>query len=881
MLSPDGICKAFDESADGYGRGEGAGAVVLRRLKDAEADFLKGKGPPVLAVIKSTVLNQDGKSASFTAPSGLSQQSLLRLAVGKANIQPECLSFLETHGTGTPLGDPIEFNAIKSIFLDSKSDTSLKQPSSDTSPLYLGAVKANIGHLEGAAGMAGLIKTIMCVIHKSCPPNIHFNTKNPAIAASASSRRAIFPCSVTPLIPENLSMNTNSLIAGVSSFGSGGTNSHVILQSHSHTTSASFYVEEPQVIAESRSRTKSRSDSIDKILVTNSSKVVFLVTGQGSSADLLTKSIGSSLYRTESVFRAMFDKCSSAFEESKRKLEIWGRDEDEDSLSLVDVLLQSKGDTKIVNVALYTQCMLYALTLSMAKLWQSKGVDPDILLGHSLGEYTVAAIADIFGIEEGMLLVALRADCIAKVDKSVSNSKEMKGIMVAVRTSAREASAAIKRVLSNEDGKTLLPTVSVVNGPSSCVISGHAYLVHKVVKGLDCSSKELAVTNAFHSPLMCNAAQMFKQKAQAFIDQGQIIFNLPTKNIVSSVTGKCVAGNDMISLDYWVDHIVKPVLFYDSLLTLFGNRKSDKPIFPDISIVAEIGPGDTLTKLVKPVNVGTIIPQQRKIQWVMSFSASGVRRSFENKTAELAFFEENCERALLELKIHQLKRKFKHANWTQTEMHRWRHKGKYVSASGSAVGTDKCSHSGTERIASREAMVQVIKNILTDVLLHSVDMDDVDEHTSLVSLGVDSLGAIQIKNQLSREFGDISLMSSLVFDYPSISSMCEHISEQLKSSHISNEPPNNDPGPVLNADSPIKRSYVSKNERIETAFETTRMQQAMLFYHLSEPKSCSFVETFSLDYRKARSCFFSDRSKIISEGLDFNCTRNSFFAVNF
>ena len=846
MLSLDGISKTFDKLADGYGRGEGGGAVVLRRLSDAEADFASGRGPPVLAVIKATALNQDGKSASFTAPNGNSQKQLLWQALKKANVTPSDISYLETHGTGTPLGDPIEYSAIKATFLEKDYISSAQS----TLPLVLGAVKPNVGHLEGAAGMAGLIKTIMCVIHKSCPPNIHCNSLNPEIDTKTCSRKVIFPNKVLPLISSESSMDTESLIAGVSSFGSGGTNSHVIVQSHCHTTSASFYVDEPEENFESRIRTKSRSDSIDNILITTTSKVVFLITGQGSSADLLTKSIGAGLFCTEKVFRKTFTECSEAFEVSRDRLGIRQRDLDnpDNNLNLVDILLQKKSNIKIVNVALFTQCMLYALTVSMAELWESRGVEPDVLLGHSLGEYTVATVANILSIDDGMLMVALRADSIANADDPNNKCSDRKGIMVALRTSASEAEEAIAKLFPDDrilENGMFIPTVSVVNGPASCVVSGHAKFVNEVLQSLHCSHKELVVTNAFHSPLMRNAAQEFRRKALKFIESGHIEFNKPTKNIVSSVTGKCASGNDMVSLEYWVDHITCPVIFYNSLLTLFGNRKSDKPIFPDICIVTEIGPGETLTKLVKPVNVGTIIPQQRKIQWVMSFSGSGVKRSFSSDPSEQEFFQQHCSRALLELKIHQLKRKFKVGNWTTAEIHRWRHRGKNMSVHCNKLNDNLQKHhhkSGSNNVQSQEDMIQVVKNILTDVLLHSVDIDDVDEHTSLVSLGVDSLGAIQFKNQLSQEFGDICLNSNLVFDYPSINSICDHISSQL---HNASKPLDNSWNNDNDERSPQMQEYISKNTDIETAFLTTQMQQAMLFYHLSQPESCTFIETFS------------------------------------
>lgn len=196
--------------------------MIIRRLTDAKADLARNPGKfSIKAVIRSTVLNQDGRSASFTAPNGSAQRNLLISALQKARISAADVSYIETHGTGTALGDPIEWGAIRDVLLEKARSISIPFPP----PLVFGAVKTNIGHLEGAAGMAGLIKAVMCLQHKAAPKNLHLHQLNP-LMDSTKSRNAIFPTTTTPLTPNV----RNSLFASVSSFGSGGTNAHVILE---------------------------------------------------------------------------------------------------------------------------------------------------------------------------------------------------------------------------------------------------------------------------------------------------------------------------------------------------------------------------------------------------------------------------------------------------------------------------------------------------------------------------------------------------------------------------------------------------------------------------------------------------------------------------
>ena len=261
MLSPDGRCKSFDASADGYGRGEGCGAVVLKQLAEAE-----GGGAAVFGVIRGTATNQDGRSSSLTAPSGPSQQDVIRAALRDASANPGDVDYVECHGTGTALGDPIEVGALAGVFGAEREASN---------PLVLGAIKTNIGHLEACAGMTGLIKVVMALQHRAVPANLHFQKLNPLLDNIAD-----FPV-VFPQERYELPAG-KALVAGLSSFGFSGTNAHVVFQ------------EPPGTSGTQNTQKTARS-------------IAFLFTGQGSQY----AGMGKELYESDATFRAALDRCAA------------------------------------------------------------------------------------------------------------------------------------------------------------------------------------------------------------------------------------------------------------------------------------------------------------------------------------------------------------------------------------------------------------------------------------------------------------------------------------------------------------------------------------------------------------------------------------------
>jgi acyl transferase domain-containing protein/acyl-CoA synthetase (AMP-forming)/AMP-acid ligase II/acyl carrier protein len=569
MLAPDGQCKTFADDANGYVRGEGCGVVVLKRLVDAERD-----GDPVLAVIRGSAVNQDGRSNGLTAPNLNAQQSVIKKALANAQVKAEAVSYIEAHGTGTPLGDPIEMDALLSVFRQ-------------TPELNVGSVKTNIGHLEAAAGIAGLIKVIQSLRHQTIPAHLHCRTRNPLIKLDGTGFS--IPIKTQPWLVEQR-------IAGVSSFGFGGTNAHIVvaeakrpeLPTENKTAQmlmlsakssdalqqllqrySEFIRREPQLnladLCYSAALGRSDFNYRSAIVADTSSalvealqtealktftatlktarKIAFLYTGQGAQ----TRQMGLQLYRTEAVFKAAIDTCALLLA-------------DELALPLMEVMFDD--DDRLLNQTGYTQPLLFSLQYALAKLWQSWGIKPDVLLGHSVGEYAVACLSGIFDLPDAVKLIAARGRLMQALPAN--------GGMAAVFAEVGAIEAAIAKVSG-------LVVIAGFNSPSLQVISGENGAVAAVCETLreqGVSSQPLTVSHAFHSPLMHDMLAEFAEVAQS------CRYYQPNIAIVSSLTGKRI-DMEMSSPDYWVAHITEPVRFSGAVAALLAET---------CDIAIEIGP---------------------------------------------------------------------------------------------------------------------------------------------------------------------------------------------------------------------------------------------------------------------------------------------------
>eukprot|EP01035_Chromulina_nebulosa_P019301 gene19301-25162_t len=558
MLSSDNKTKTFDNSADGYVRGEGAGVVIVRRLIDIREDIKTSTYPKqVLAIIRGVSMNQDGYSASFTAPNGESQKKLIKNALNRAGVLPSDISYIETHGTGTSLGDPIEWSAIKEIFLDNYCQY----------PLILGSVKTNIGHLEGAAGIAGLIKSIMIIQKRIIPKNRNFKEFNSLIETN-NMRKCILPQDNIMLESRELSV---PLMIGVSSFGSGGTNVHLILQSID-----SDILSSPSDLC---SIHKSNEYYLNDV-------TVFLFTGQG----MIYQNLGKFLYNSNSIFRSSLIKYSKLFPGL--------------SPSLIEVMYPSDDFNISVDInsdPVYSQIALVATQLGLISYWKSCNIIPSYVIGHSIGEYAAAVAVNAFSEETALKLVYERAVLLNRY-----KCNELVG-MLAIRVSEQVVNEIIEFVQSQSPPGTIL-TVAAVNGPQSVVLSGHVSALKKVQNKLNSvSSKFLDVSNAFHSPLMVKPAEEFKLIFNQIIElEGISDCKRSDISIISCLTGDIIPTESLRRSSYWEQQMLNTVRFFDCINTL-TNQVSN-------ALIIELGPHSTL------INMGKACSNTRNFSWFESLN---------------------------------------------------------------------------------------------------------------------------------------------------------------------------------------------------------------------------------------------------------------------
>jgi len=601
ILSPDGHCRAFDAKAKGTIIGNGVGVVVLKRLSEAIAD-----GDCIYAVIKGTAINNDGSGkVGYTAPSVNGQAEAIAESLALAGVEPETITYIEAHGTGTALGDPIEMTALSNVF---RARTEKK------GFCAIGSVKTNIGHLDAAAGITGLIKTVLSLKHHLIPPSLNFEQPNPEIDFANS------PFYVNTKLREWKTTGTPRR-AGVSSLGIGGTNAHVVL-------------EEAPTVKEQRSRgalvqgrgyqllvLSAKTASALEVATTNLAKqlrqhpdlnladvaytlqvgrrefdhrrlvvcqnnedaatgletldpqrvlthcqepiersIAFLFPGQGSQY----ANMGRELYETEATFREQVDRCFNLLQPYL-------------GLDLRSLLYPSESEAEAAAEKLkqtyLAQPALFAIEYALAQLWISWGISPQAMLGHSIGEYVAACVAGVMSVEDALALVAMRGRLMQQLPT---------GAMLAVSLSEAEVVKTLQETSLNEE-----LSLAASNGPNLCVISGTDAAIDAIqaqlsAKGIEC--RRLHTSHAFHSQMMEPILEQFREEVK------KIQLHPPEIRFISNVTGTWIAAAEATDPNYWVRHLRQTVRFSAGISQLLEDPNR---------ILLEVGPGRTLCTLAK------------------------------------------------------------------------------------------------------------------------------------------------------------------------------------------------------------------------------------------------------------------------------------------
>ncbi|HZH74360.1 MAG TPA: amino acid adenylation domain-containing protein [Mariniphaga sp.] len=827
ILSPDGHCRPFSINAQGTVCGEGCGVVLLKRLTDAIE-----QGDSIYAAIIGSSVNNDGSlKVGYTAPSVDGQAAVVTMAQELANINPETIEFIEAHGTGTKLGDPIEVTALTRSFREMTSKRNF---------CALGSIKGNIGHLDAAAGVAGLLKASLSLKNRLIPPNINFDKANTELNIENS------PFFI-PESPLDWPQKDYPRRAGVSSYGIGGTNVHVILQEppsakhiessrifhiipisaksdialEEYTSKASSFLSNTSSCCADIAYTMQNgrkefpyrrtiicSNNEDGVTVINkkingkffsgnaqqnNNPVVFMFTGQGSQYSGMCHN----LYNSEPVFKQYFDYCSDILSSQS-------------NISIKQYILTGSlpSNDSLTNTSL-AQPLLFVIEFSMSKLLMNYGIYPSLLIGHSIGEVTAACIADVFSLETGLKLVTLRGNLMESTPT---------GAMVSVSLPVEELQSYLNNDL----------VCAAINSPSQSVLSGPLEQIQEIEKNLSSqgiSFRRLHTSHAFHSPMMNSASKSFQTEISGFE------FNKPCIPFISNITGDFISDNDAVSPEYWARQICSCVNFSGGIETLI---KENSPIF------IECGPGTTLCSLVSNhsgltnLTIPSIPHAKNETDGNLFFAGALSKLWCNGLTVDWSkiYSEENRKRV-------------------STPTYPFQRKRFWIDISDqpkSLLESDPEKEKSKDPIISynnfdKDDKLTLVSNLWRDLL----GLETINPNDNFFNLGGDSLLCTQLLSRIKQSF-PCNLTVQDLLQSPSLSSMTQTVFSN------ENDFNNNDtisivPGKVDKNNQPLSPS-----------------QKRIWFMYRLEPQSAAFNIVQAFEYEgEIDSCYIKKALQSISE----------------
>ncbi|MHB8519307.1 MAG: hybrid non-ribosomal peptide synthetase/type I polyketide synthase [Limisphaerales bacterium] len=852
IASPDGHCRAFDANAGGTVTGEGVGVVVLKRLADALED-----GDPIRAVIKGFAINNDGASkVGFSAPSVTGQAEVVALAQAMAGFAPDTIGYIEAHGTATPLGDPIEIAALTKAFRTGTSANNF---------CAIGSVKTNIGHLDAAAGVAGLIKTVLALQHQLLPPSLHFEKPNPKIDFADS------PFYVNAR-PTEWKAGSTPRRAGVSSFGIGGTNAHVVLEEapaagpsggsrpaqllvlsaktgpaldRATANLAAHLEQHPELDLADIACTlhtgrrafdhrrmlvcRDRADAIAALAAGDPKRVLtrlaeeenppvlFLFPGQGSQRI----NMGRELYELEPVFREQVDQCADRLAPHL-------------GLDLRALLYPGSAPTDAAEARLaetsITQPALFVIEYALARLWMSWGVRPQAMIGHSSGEYVAACLAGVFSLDDALRLVATRGRLMQELPR---------GAMLAVRLPEEKLQELLTESLS----------LAAVNGPNLCSVSGpiaaidslQARLVERAV-----ACRRLPTSHAFHSAMMDPILEPFADVVK------NVPLSAPQIPYASNISGRWVTAAEATSPDYWVGHIRQTVRFAEGVSELLREPGA---------VLLEIGPGRALSNLVQqhPSRnsrqlVVASLPQHEDQRGDVSAVLNALGQVWlAGLRVDWPGFYAHEHRRRVHVPAYPFERQ---RYWIESARAAASREprpapspsGPAEAHSGLPSAPEKISTSS--HVASpKERMVSGLKALLGDLS----GLRDIDAAATFVELGLDSLFLTQVSQGIEKRFGVRVAFRQLLEEFPTLDQLADHLGQSL---------PVEDPSAAANPSAPSPgRESPTAAERNSKALAgeadgesrvlplTEGQKEIWFAAQIGDNASCAFNESCLVSFR--------------------------------